>query len=469
MGRSVKLTHRDKLMIVNYHNDIRRLIFASNMQTLSWDSYAAAMAREWGRNCIFNRPWDDHYGENLYKTYFTKASRSREVMMDALKDWEKEKQNLFSWNAKCTESETCNYAQLVSAKTDRVGCALIKCPKMIEGTSTTNYNMHYFLCFYSPRVEFNKQPFTYGKQCSACPDAYRCKRKMCRRPKWEKINREDDKNNKIPVKTFKPPTADIVIREKSGQIRPYRNSSYSDTNILLPIPPAALTGRQPSEKVFNGETTSEKGLSRRVKRQSRQYFSYDEWRRRERLKQERLRAEQQYRLEERRRQRLQQEAYRRRQQRRPSAQIRRRPSAHIRRRRPQRQIEPGSITTEEKSYITQAHNMLRGNEIQKLTWSRYLERWAKYVIRCDIEYPGPITTYTNFGKASNGGNIYNIVYDWGNEGYNVNQILRYGCRTPSDRERCNHNVIIRNEFLRDYACASKNCSNGMRQLTCIYR
>jgi hypothetical protein len=82
-------------------------------------------------------------------------------------------------------------------------------------------------------------------------------------PKWEKINREDDKNNKIPVKTFKPPTADIVIREKSGQIRPYRNSSYSDTNILLPIPPAALTGRQPSEKVFNGETTSEKGLSRR--------------------------------------------------------------------------------------------------------------------------------------------------------------------------------------------------------------
>ena len=34
MGRSVKLTHRDKLMIVNYHNDIRRLIFASNMQTL---------------------------------------------------------------------------------------------------------------------------------------------------------------------------------------------------------------------------------------------------------------------------------------------------------------------------------------------------------------------------------------------------------------------------------------------------
>lgn len=82
-------------------------------------------------------------------------------------------------------------------------------------------------------------------------------------PKWAKIIREDDKINKIPVKSFEPPTADIVIREKPGQIMPYRNSSYSDTKVLLPIPPAALVGRQPSEKVFNDETTSENGLSRR--------------------------------------------------------------------------------------------------------------------------------------------------------------------------------------------------------------
>lgn len=32
------------------------------------------------------------------------------------------------------------------------------------------------------------------------------------------------------------------------------------------------------------------------------------------------------------------------------------------------------------------------------SWSNHLERWARYVIRCEIEYPGPIDTFTNFGK-----------------------------------------------------------------------
>lgn len=31
-------------------------------------------------------------------------------------------------------------------------------------------------------------------------------------------------------------------------------------------------------------------------------------------------------------------------------------------------------------------------------WSKHLERWARYVVRCEIEYPGPIDTFTNFGK-----------------------------------------------------------------------
>ncbi|XP_052068500.1 uncharacterized protein LOC127707777 isoform X3 [Mytilus californianus] len=396
IGRSVKLTHRDKLMIVNYHNDIRRLIYASNMQALSWDPAAAEKAREWGHNCIFNRLWDDNYGENLYKTYFTKATRSREVMMDALKDWDKERQNLFSWDVKCTESETCNYKQLVSAKSDSVGCALIKCPRMIESKKTTNYNMNYFICFYSPKVELDKQPFTYGRKCSACPQGYHCKRKMCTKKKWTKIKHSGNViNEKLPERKLNIPTANIIIREDSRGYIPNRNTSNDQTNVLLPIPPAALKGREASEKVFNGVNTELKITPRRRRR--------------------------------------------------------------------------SSVTVEEQNYLTQAHNLLRGNQITALKWSRYLQRWADYVIRCVVEYPGPITTYTNFGQISNGGNIYNIVYNWGNEGYNVNRKLESGCRTPADRERCNHNVIVKNEFLREYACAARNCQNGKRQLTCIYR
>ncbi|VDI39579.1 Hypothetical predicted protein [Mytilus galloprovincialis] len=395
IGRSVKLTHRDKLMIVNYHNDIRRLIYASNMQALSWDHAAAEKAREWGHNCIFNRLWDDNYGENLYKTYFTKATRSREVMMDALKDWDKERQNLFSWDVKCTESETCNYKQLVSAKSDSVGCALIKCPRMIESKKTTNYNMNYFICFYSPKVELDKQPFTYGRKCSACPQGYHCKRKMCTKKKWKKIKHSGNViKEKIPERKLSIPTANVIIREDSRGYMPHKNTSNDQTNVLLPIPPAALTGREASEKVFNGGNTEIKVTPRRRR---------------------------------------------------------------------------SSVTVEEQNYLTQAHNLLRGSQMTKLKWSRYLQRWADYVIRCAVEYPGPITTYTNFGKISNGGNIYNIVYNWGNEGYNVNKKLVSGCRTPADRERCNHNVIVKNEFLREYACAARNCQSGIRQLTCIYR
>ncbi|XP_063444952.1 cysteine-rich secretory protein LCCL domain-containing 1-like [Mytilus trossulus] len=344
IGRSVKLTHRDKLMIVNYHNDIRRLIYASNMQALSWDHAAAEKAREWGHNCIFNRLWDDNYGENLYKTYFTKATRSREVMMDALKDWDKERQNLFSWDVKCTESETCNYKQLVSAKSDSVGCALIKCPRMIESKKTTNYNMNYFICFYSPKVELDKQPFTYGRKCSACPQGYHCKRKMCTKKKWKKIKHSGNViKKKLPERNLNIPTTNIIIREDSRGYTHHRNTSNDQTNVLLPIPPAALTGREASEKVFNGGNTEIKitPRRRRMKRQSsRRYSSYDDYLRRDRLRRERQRAQQLYEREQLRRQREEQAAHQRRNAR-PSADIRRRPNTQTERRQPQRNTAPG--------------------------------------------------------------------------------------------------------------------------------
>lgn len=38
--------------------------------------------------------------------------------------------------------------------------------------------------------------------------------------------------------------------------------------------------------------------------------------------------------------------------------------------------------------------------------------------------------------------VYNVVYDWGAEGSDVDQRQNVGCRTPDDRERCNHNSIV---------------------------
>ncbi|XP_053393164.1 uncharacterized protein LOC128555276 isoform X2 [Mercenaria mercenaria] len=128
----------------------------------------------------------------------------------------------------------------------------------------------------------------------------------------------------------------------------------------------------------------------------------------------------------------------------------------------------GDLTGEEQFFTISAHNLLRREVGAKdLAWSSYLERWAKYVIRCETEYPGPIKCYTNFGKAERGQDIYNVVYQWGAEGEDLTRPLRYGCRTPYDRTLCNHNTIIRNKSLTQMACASKHCGS-QRQLTCIY-
>lgn len=175
----------------------------------------------------------------------------------------------------------------------------------------------------------------------------------------------------------------------------------------------------------------------------------------ERYEEQRRRTEASRRLEEQRR--LEEERRRRRRERQQSL-----------RRAQALTLGEGELKGEEQFFIISAHNLLR-QEVgaRDLTWNARLERWARYVIRCDTEYPGPITCYTNFDKAEPGEDIHNVVYGWGNEGNDVRRPLRYGCRTPYDKSRCNHNVIIRNPVLTQMACAALKCGS-QRQLTCIY-
>lgn len=134
----------------------------------------------------------------------------------------------------------------------------------------------------------------------------------------------------------------------------------------------------------------------------------------------------------------------------------------------------GSLTNTEEYYVLSAHNtMRRRTEKPELKWSEYLSRWANYVIRCNIEYPGPRSAYTNFGKMKianreDNNPIYQVVFEWGNEGYDVDREMESGCRTPFDREQCNHNTNIMVNDIADVGCASLDCQN-FKQLTCIYK
>lgn len=143
--------------------------------------------------------------------------------------------------------------------------------------------------------------------------------------------------------------------------------------------------------------------------------------------------------------------------------------------RPRRQLENGgSLTDTEEFYVLSAHNtMRRRTEKPELKWSNYLAKWANYVIRCNVEYPGPRSAYTNFGKMKvesrrEDSPIYQVVFEWGNEGYDVDQELATGCRTPFDREQCNHNTNIMVNDIADIGCAALDCQDA-KQLTCIYK
>ncbi|XP_071107460.1 peptidase inhibitor 16-like [Haliotis cracherodii] len=128
-----------------------------------------------------------------------------------------------------------------------------------------------------------------------------------------------------------------------------------------------------------------------------------------------------------------------------------------------------SMTTQEVHFVLLVTNNLRAREMAApLTWSDELEQWAQYVIRCDIEYPGPRTAYTNFGKTGAATLLYELVYEWGDEGSNTGiTLVTGGCRTPSDAATCNHNTNLMSITNTRMGCAA--CVCGLqRQFTCIY-
>uniref|UniRef100_A0A0L8FNG3 SCP domain-containing protein n=1 Tax=Octopus bimaculoides TaxID=37653 RepID=A0A0L8FNG3_OCTBM len=110
----------------------------------------------------------------------------------------------------------------------------------------------------------------------------------------------------------------------------------------------------------------------------------------------------------------------------------------------------GSLSDTEEYYMVSAHNTLRRRtNKQELKWSPYLSRWANYIIRCDEEYPGPRSAYTNFGK------LFTSDRD-------KDQVLRVG-----NRKWYRRNCIMADD-IENVGCAALDCLN-FKQLTCIYK
>uniref|UniRef100_A0A8W8MV43 SCP domain-containing protein n=3 Tax=Magallana gigas TaxID=29159 RepID=A0A8W8MV43_MAGGI len=412
-GVSVHLGHRDRKMNVQYFNDLRRDIGAADMNALTWDLSIAKEARRLGRSCDFSKHPDTEYPSALYKQLFDPTARPGEIIMNAIRFWASQKSNFtrFGWKS-CEERNTCEYIKMITASAENAACSLTRCSHMRRQRQDEEANMYFVTCLFSPATDMAKPPFSKGRKCSRCPVYSGCRRGLCsslgKRFSNKKKYPSPDKNRVVSL-----PGAKDVTPIKGSLIQGHRYLDAEGNIRIRTIPKyLAQTGRGPS-------------------------FIY-------RPPRTRLHSQRPTRLNDRESQ--------------GRGAVRGVPAQGAR----------GPMGSTDKFQLTQVHNTLRGTQLAELSWSNHLERWARYVIRCEIEYPGPIDTFTNFGKVDRTSRVYNIIYDWGAEGSDVNQRQNVGCRTPDDREKCNHNSIIRNPFIRNFACASLDCGSKT-QLTCIYK
>lgn len=467
----VHLYSKDRNLILKLHNDFRRSVGATNMMELVWDHEAAKAAADWSGKCLYTARPDNEWGQNMnqFLEAATEAFSPVKIFRDSFKEWSKEGK-LYDHHNKdyknCGTKHTCSYMQLLTAEVKGVGCALMKCPDL-NMTNDTIHNGQLFVCFYTPRVNvLGQAPYLEGMPCSACRAGTKCINKLCAESKNKnesiyisleapqiRINADSDRRLET-----KGQQAIVTLPDGSKETDRNRQDAVPYyANVVIPFPGPEERrdvrllarmerrhNRQHSQQPYNSrhrkKTSEQKVLSEltgkssvdkanspiRRKRQTDEYIR----RRNERYRQEELRRQQALQA--------------------------------------LRDREDG-LNDQEQYFTIAAHNVYRKQErLKELTWSSRLERWAKYVIRCDREYPGPITCYTNFGKSSKEKDIYTAVYDWASEGPFQNNIrLETGCRTPADKTVCNHNTVIRNPDISEMACASMDCGST-RQLTCIY-
>ncbi|XP_060063474.1 uncharacterized protein LOC132543937 [Ylistrum balloti] len=595
-GRTVKLTHADRAMLINYHNELRREVHASNMQELSWDREAARAARRWGRMCNYDRPRNDGYGENIFYNNHDIREPTNEVTMDALGVWSKEK-TTFDAQRSCVHTRSCDYLKMVTANVESVGCAVTTCPVLRTGRSQQQRNVNLVACFYTPFIDVSRtEPYMHGAPCTYCRNGYNCRRGLCSPPIIPLPNLVIEFGDEYD--NSRTSTMNHVIKE-SGPIsqKPDTLEENKVDNLVSqtiadrPVDEslgdkAELRRGRTETRTYRGPTSGLSSISRRdrlqelrssrVRRQATRYSSYDPYAAERRRRRQRQREEERRRQYERRRERQEQERRRQEEERKRRQQnedLRRRQgqgqgpielrsgayflavmtevvgddvlslvavnitedltedgsedttedgsedttedggeelmqdvtnnitpfdpyaeerrlrnlerelhakileirkqhlaltAQRLQRERQQELNEKGELSDNDQYYLLQIHNNIRTSGISKLQWSKRLEKWAKYVIRCDIEYPGPAFCFTNFGKIGMDRPIYNIVYDWNAEGTDVTTERETGCRTPYDRSLCNHHLVMNNRDIREMACASLSCGR-QRQVTCIYQ
>jgi hypothetical protein len=179
---SMPFNPTDSNFIVNEHNKYRRIVPATNMQEVVWDTALAAQAQAHADACVLQHSTNRvNVGENIWAAPYSDFSGAVKMWFDEVYDTRCGCSNGFK--------ECCgHYTQLVWADTNRVGCGYSYCPSI-----TYAGGQHYMMvCQYSPAGNvlyvdnggFVQAPAFYyrgdkGTACSSCPNGYSCDNGLC--------------------------------------------------------------------------------------------------------------------------------------------------------------------------------------------------------------------------------------------------------------------------------------------------
>eukprot|EP01017_Pseudomicrothorax_dubius_P024147 TRINITY_DN256_c0_g2_i1.p1 TRINITY_DN256_c0_g2~~TRINITY_DN256_c0_g2_i1.p1 ORF type:complete len:467 (+),score=138.55 TRINITY_DN256_c0_g2_i1:42-1403(+) len=199
-----KLRDADRQGILNFLNEIRANLAngkidnvpsAANMKQLEWDEELERSAQTWAGQCSFKKSQNNN---KLSEVIFGKGSLQpfEEAMwLDAVKEWALGAKfvpvALFEKYGPVTERKEAveSYAQLIWAKTGRVGCGFANQEETYKGSNKNapprKVYKQMVVCHFSERGNIVGEPiFIKGRACSTCPDGFSCSKStpgLCRR------------------------------------------------------------------------------------------------------------------------------------------------------------------------------------------------------------------------------------------------------------------------------------------------
>ncbi|TRY87868.1 hypothetical protein DNTS_008920 [Danionella cerebrum] len=202
--RAIEWSDREE--ILKLHNKLRGEVYptASNMEYMVWDDELETSATYWAEQCQWEHGPQDllmSIGQNLAVHWGRYRSPAHHVQAwyDEVKDY------TYPYPQECNPRcpERCSgpmcthYTQLVWATTNRVGCAVYKCPQMNVWGEIWE-NAVYLVCNYSPKGNWiGEAPYQHGRPCSQCPPSYGgvCRDNLCY--KGDSEHRESPDMNEV--------------------------------------------------------------------------------------------------------------------------------------------------------------------------------------------------------------------------------------------------------------------------------